>query len=78
MASSVRIIFFDIGGVLLTNGWGHESRQAAAKMFNFNYEEMNELHDFIFNTYEIGRITLDEYLHTTVFNKSRDFTVEDF
>lgn len=78
MATSVRIIFFDIGGVLLTNGWGHESRQAAAKMFGFDYNEMNEMHDFIFNTYEIGRITLDEYLHTTVFNKPRDFTVEDF
>ncbi len=37
----------DIGGVLLTNGWGHESRQKAAKVFGFDYEEMNILHHFI-------------------------------
>lgn len=73
-----RIIFLDIGGVLLSNGWGHESRQLAAREFGFDYEEMNRIHEFIFNVYEIGRLTLDEYLNTTVFNKPRDFTKEDF
>src|SRR5438309_1791127 len=73
-----KIIFCDIGGVLLSNGWGHESREAAAKEFGFAYEEMNRLHDFIFNVYEIGKMSLDEYLNTTVFNRPRDFTKEDF
>src|SRR5215216_197496 len=73
-----KILFFDIGGVLLSNGWGHESRQAAAKKFGFDYEEMNWLHEFIFSIYEIGSITLDEYLDTTLFYRSRDFTREDF
>src|SRR5919205_3400181 len=73
-----KIIFFDIGGVLLTNGWGHESREAAAKEFGFDYTEMNRLHEFIFNVYEIGRLTLDEYLNTVVFNQPRNFTKEDF
>ncbi len=73
-----KILFFDIGGVLLTNGWGHESRQAAAKKFGIEYSEMDVLHDFIFNVYEIGKITLDEYLNTVVFNHPRDFTREDF
>jgi putative hydrolase of the HAD superfamily len=76
--SSLRIIFFDIGGVLLTNGWGHESRQEAANKFGLNYAEMDVLHNFIFNVYEIGKITLDEYLDTVVFNHARDFTREDF
>ena len=40
-----KVLFLDVGGVLLTNGWGHESRQAAAKEFNINYEEFNRLHD---------------------------------
>lgn len=74
----VKVIFFDIGGVLLTNGWGHESRQRAAKQFNINYDEFDVLHNFIFNVYEMGRITLDDYLETTVFNHPRDFTKEDF
>jgi putative hydrolase of the HAD superfamily len=73
-----KIIFCDIGGVLLSNGWGHESRQAAAKLFGFDYEAMNRIHEFIFNVYEIGRLSLDEYLDTTVFNEPRDFTKEDF
>jgi putative hydrolase of the HAD superfamily len=78
MTRQVRIVFFDIGGVLLSNGWGHESRQKAAQVFGFDYEEMNTLHEFIFNVYEIGRITLDEYLDTTVFYKPRDFSRKDF
>lgn len=73
-----KIIFLDIGGVLLTNGWGHESREAAAKKFGFDYTEMNILHEFIFNVYEIGRISLDEYLDTTLFYKPRSFTKETF
>ena len=74
----LKFLFLDVGGVLLTNGWGHESRQRAAETFGFDYSEMDVLHDFIFNTYEIGRITLDEYLDTVVFHKPRDFTREDF
>ncbi|MBP9926149.1 MAG: HAD-IA family hydrolase [Cyclobacteriaceae bacterium] len=77
-ASSLKIVFFDIGGVLLSDGWGHVARQAAAKKFKLDYQEMDILHDFIFNTYEIGKITLDNYLDTVVFNNPRDFTKEDF
>ncbi len=78
MESELKILFFDIGGVLLTNGWGHESREKAAEKFRLNYEEMNTLHNFIFNVYENGSITLDEYLDTVVFNHPRDFTRHDF
>lgn len=74
----LKALFLDIGGVLLTNGWGHESRQKAAGQFEFDYDEMNHLHEFIFNIYEIGKITLDEYLNTVLFYKPRAFTKEDF
>ena len=74
----IKIIFFDIGGVLLNNGWGHESRQKAAQIFNLDFGEMDTLHHFIFNVYEINSITLDEYLDRVVFNHSRDFTKEEF
>lgn len=77
-AASIRILFFDIGGVLLTNGWGHESRQEAARLFGLDYKEMSELHTFIFNVYEAGSVDLDEYLDTVVFNRPRDFAREDF
>ena len=76
--SKIKVVFMDIGGVLLTNGWGHESRQKAAKIFGFDYEEMDILHNFIYNVFEIGSISLDEYLDTVIFHCQRDFTKEDF
>lgn len=76
--SKIKVCFFDIGGVLLNNGWGHQSRQAASDQFNLNYEEMEVLHNFIFNVYEIGKITLDDYLNTVVFNHPRSFSKQDF
>ncbi|MEO5891842.1 MAG: HAD-IA family hydrolase [Ferruginibacter sp.] len=76
--TEMKILFLDVGGVLLSNGWGHESRAAAAKEFNLNYDDFNRLHEFIFNVYEIGNLTLEEYLDTVIFNQPRDFTKEDF
>ncbi len=76
--TDLKVLFLDVGGVLLTNGWGHESRMAAAKEFNLEYEEINRLHEFIFNVYEIGNLTLEEYLDTVIFNEPREFTREDF
>jgi putative hydrolase of the HAD superfamily len=76
--ATIKTLFLDIGGVLLTNGWGHKSRQQAAKTFDFDYDEMNAVHEFIFNIYEIGKLTLDDYLNTILFHKPRAFTKEDF
>ena len=75
---AVKFLFFDIGGVLLTNGWGHESRAEACKKFGLDPAEVKELHTFIFNVYEAHGVDLDEYLDTVVFNHPRDFTREDF
>ena len=77
MAHGYKVLFSDIGGVLLSNGWGHESREAAAIKFGINYSEMEVLHNFIFNVYEIGKITLETYLDTVIFNHPRDFTKEE-
>ena len=70
----IKIIFLDIGGVLLNNGWGYGSRQKAAQVFKLDFAEMDTLHHFIFNVYEINSITLDEYLDRVVFNHPRNFT----
>ena len=78
MKKKIDTLFLDIGGVLLSNGWGHLSRENAAKKFRLNYLEMDVSHNFIFNIYEMGKITLDDYLDTVVFNHPRDFSKEDF
>lgn len=76
--SKIKVVFMDVGGVLLTDGWGHESRQKAAEIFGYDYQEMEVLHNFINNVFEIGNISLDEYLDTTIFHCPRDFTKTKF
>ena len=71
-------LFLDIGGVLLSNGWGHEFRYLAAKKFNLDIPEMEKRHSIVFTTYEEGRISLTEYLNRVVFYKNRDFTADEF
>jgi putative hydrolase of the HAD superfamily len=74
----VTTLFLDIGGVMLSNGWGHESRRSAADVFNLDFDEMDERHHVIQITYEEGKITLNEYLKRVVFYQKRSFTVDQF
>jgi putative hydrolase of the HAD superfamily len=71
-------LFLDIGGVLLTNGWDHIIRTRAAEKFSLDYEEMNERHHLTFDTYEEGKLSLDEYLNRVVFYEERSFSREEF
>jgi putative hydrolase of the HAD superfamily len=75
---NITTMFLDIGNVLLTNGWGRQSRREAAERFNLDHDEMNERHHLTFDTYEEGKLSLDEYLTRLVFYEDRPFTREDF
>lgn len=75
---SPKVLFLDIGGVLLTNGWGHESRQKAAAEFGVDFEALNALHEIAFDIYEAGHMSLDDYLDTILFYEPRSFTKEAF
>lgn len=74
MKKKITTLFIDIGGVLLTNGWDHESRKQAAKEFGLDFDETQERHHLTFDTYEEGKLTLDEYLNRVVFYQKRSFT----
>jgi putative hydrolase of the HAD superfamily len=74
----IAALFVDVGGVLLTNGWSHESRKRAAKMFGLDLDEMEDRHHLTFDTYEEGKLTLDEYLSRVVFYRKRSFTRAQF
>jgi putative hydrolase of the HAD superfamily len=74
----VTTLFLDIGGVMLSNGWGHVSRRSAAHVFNLDFDEMDERHHVIQITYEEGKITLNEYLKRVVFYQKRSFTIDQF
>ena len=71
-------IFFDVGGVCLTNGWDHISRQKSTILFSLDYEEMEKRHKPLFKKFERGKLTLDEYLDQVVFFKKRNFTRQEF
>jgi putative hydrolase of the HAD superfamily len=76
--SSITALFVDIGGVLLTDGWSHVSRKLAAKAFDLNPEEMESRHNQAFDTYELDKLTLEEYLSRVVFYQKRSFTRAQF
>ncbi|HUH66100.1 MAG TPA: HAD family phosphatase [Syntrophales bacterium] len=71
-------LFLDIGNVILTNGWDRRMRRKAAETFGLNHEEMDERHHLTFDTYEEGKLSLDEYLYRIVFYEKRSFTPEGF
>ena len=76
--TAIKTLFLDIGGVLLTNGWGRDFRERAEKKFGLDSKETEERHHLTFDTYEEGKLTLDEYLGRVVFYRQTDFTKEDF
>lgn len=74
----IRAIFWDVGGVLLTNAWDHEERAKALEKFQIDAKDFQSRHELLVSSFERGKITLDEYLERTVFYKERSFTVESF
>jgi putative hydrolase of the HAD superfamily len=74
----VKALFTDVGGVILTNGWDGAARQRAAGQFHLDLAEMDQRHHLTFDTYEIGKLSLDAYLDRIVFYEPRSFSREDF
>jgi len=75
---TIKALFLDLGGVLLTNGWDRSMRRDAAATFQLDYADMDERHHLTFDTFESGKLTLDEYLDRTIFYQARPFSREDF
>ncbi|MGD1889939.1 MAG: HAD family hydrolase [Cyclobacteriaceae bacterium] len=76
--NDITTIFFDVGGILLTNGWDHVTREAAAAAFEYDYEEAEEKHQRYVQDFERGRISLKEYLDKVIFTQPRRFTIEEY
>ncbi|MGA1988389.1 MAG: HAD family phosphatase [Candidatus Sulfotelmatobacter sp.] len=76
--SAIRAIFWDVGGVLLSNAWDHTERAVVLQRFQLDEEEFHDRHEMVVSSFERGKITLDEYLDRTVFYRARPFTKEAF
>jgi len=76
--TEIKHIFFDIGGVLGSNGWDHEQRERAVEQFDLNAEDFEWRHKEVIAEWEEGRITIEEYLDISVFYAKRHFSREEF
>lgn len=75
---AISAIFWDVGGVLLSNAWDHEQRQRTLKHFGLDDVEFESRHEMLVSSLERGKISLDEYLERTIFYRPRSFTVDEF
>jgi putative hydrolase of the HAD superfamily len=78
--STIRALFWDVGGVLLSNAWDHTQRAQALKHFQMeaDEEEFHNRHEMVVSSFERGKLTLDDYLDRTVFYLPRPFSREAF
>ncbi len=72
------VILFDVGGVLLTNGWDHCERAAVLNHFDLEIAEFEKRHPEPNNAWERDLINAETYLDETVFYEQRSFSHEEF
>lgn len=76
--SRITTLFWDIGGVILTNGWDRNSRKEAAEAFHLDWDDFQDRHELSFPAFDAGQISLNEYLDRTLFYRPRKFSREEF
>ena len=76
--AKIRALFWDVGGVLLSNAWDHNERQRAAQKFSLDWDDFRERHDLIVGSLEEGRMDFDDYLERVVFHQQRPFSLDQF
>lgn len=75
---NIKLLFLDIGGVLLSDGWNHKSRMEAIDKFGLEPIQFQKDHAVAFPLFENGKLNLEQYLDSVVFNVERSFSKEDF
>ena len=76
--SEITTLYWDVGGVVLSNGWDRDARGAACRRFDIDEEDFERRHELVDEAFEIGRLSLDAYLDSTVFYEARAFSREEF
>jgi len=76
--SRIITIFFDVGGVCLTNGWDTGARRSAARHFSLDLEELERRHQALADALERGQLSLDAYLDDVIFRRRRSFSRDAF
>ena len=74
----ISAIFWDVGGVLLTNAWDRAQRERALEQFKLDQEEFSDRHEMVVSSLERGKISFNDYLNRTIFYRPRPFAREVF
>jgi putative hydrolase of the HAD superfamily len=74
----ITTLLWDVGGVVLTDGWDRAIRLKAAERFDLDAEDFQRRHERVEENFETGRLSLEQYLTHTVFYRLRPFTVNQF
>ena len=72
------VILFDVGGVMLTNGWDHNERAVVLKQFDLDRAEFEARHEKPYDAWERDTIGVYDYLNEAIFYQPRSFTPDDF
>jgi FMN phosphatase YigB (HAD superfamily) len=75
--SEIKTIFWDIGGVLLTNGWDKDQRAEVLGRLGVDLEEYESRHEEANFYWERGLSTAEHFFNQTVFTTPRAFTFEE-
>lgn len=76
--AEVTTLFWDNGGVILTNGWDRASRREAVEKFHLDWADFEDRHELMLDAFERGHVSLDDYLKRTVFYRERAYSIEEF
>src|ERR1700748_830340 len=76
--ATISTILWDVGGVLLTNGWDHNERNVVLSRFGVDRDAFEQRHPETNDAWEKGLMTVEQYLQTTVFYEPRSFSSADF
>ena len=76
--AEITTLFWDNGGVILTNGWDRGSRKLAVEKFGLDWDDFEDRHELMLEAFETGALSLDDYLKRVVFYRPRSFTLDDF
>jgi putative hydrolase of the HAD superfamily len=76
--AEIEVLFFDIGGVLLSNGWDGSSRRKASEHFGLDLEDLEDRHASVSNAFDTGNLTIGQYVRRTVMYRDRGFAEDEF
>jgi putative hydrolase of the HAD superfamily len=76
--ASFDVVLFDVGGVMLTNGWDHNERAVVLQQFGLDRVTFEARHEKPYDAWERDAISVYDYLDATIFYEPRSFTQDDF